>query len=544
MEAVLGKYPKSVLEGREKKQTALEKSAVFLHSCLKVKTVEVTKYLEEIKPGKGLEWPLMGESSAGNWSDFNAFELLGQLQSYGYASDILEQTTVRRNGSILTVLTIPDVADFDEEGIGKILRDLRLPADAVSHQLQELRGTHDYWQAAYRDYADFGESENLFSHNDIRQSNPELEGFLNHVLPPKLREPDSLVVIPFWDYLEFLLSQNWQSPEENQKFANYLMVKFLLHLKKSTNPICLETTLERMHLAYDYVFYENFYVPQGRAINRDLSQLNKIISKSFHWTLHENRLNISSQQIEAIRQMLSKITLNIGNLPENLGSTTLEKFYALLPDLDINNFYANDLKLMQHRTLEPIICPATMDCNPKLATAPKYLPEQDLLIIPFASLHHPIYEANMDPLFQLSSLGFLLAHEFTHNIDPNGLITDDTYGHLFTTIMDHPNIKASIQCLKAQQPSSNEVSETIADLVAARLTYRSYLRDYNRQPNFSALPWRQLFFLNLGQMLCSKPLSNNGRRLNHIAMNMAAFSRAFQCPLGSKMNPEIKCRFY
>ncbi|XP_073821632.1 phosphate-regulating neutral endopeptidase PHEX-like [Musca autumnalis] len=545
MEALLKKYPKSQVEGKQGDLSALEKASVYLHSCLKIKTVELGKYLEEIKPGKGLEWPLLSTNHSGNWSEFNPFSLLGQLQSYGFATNILEQTSVRRNGSILTIVTIPDAKEFDVKAVEKILRDLKIPENVISHQMEELRSTHDYWRAAYNDYADYGESENLFSYDDIKQSNPELDIFLEHVMPPTLREKDSLVLIPFWDYVEFLMSRHWNRPEENQKFCNYLMVKFLLYLKNNVNSICLETTQERMHMAYNYHYYEEFYLPQGRIINKDIVELNKLIHKSLVRIIQENRLNMTGEQLQAIRRMLAKVTLNIGNLPEYINAQELDKFYARISELDINNFYANDLKLMQHRTLEAITCPATMDCNQKLAIIPSYLPEQDLLDLPFASLHSPIYQMNMDPLFTLSSLGFLLAHEFSHNIDTSGLTYDASYGHLFENIMEQPSVKASLDCFKNQQPSATiDVNESIADFVAARTAYRSYIREYNSQPNFSQLPWRQLFFLNLGQMLCSKPLSKNGQRLNQIAMNMGAFSKAFHCPLGSKMNPENKCTFY
>ncbi|XP_061388602.1 neprilysin-2-like [Musca vetustissima] len=538
-------------EVEEEKQTALEKAAVYLHSCLKIKTAEVVKYLNEIVPGEGLQWPLLNESDRGNWSNFKPFELLGKLHSYGFTSEILEQTTVWRNGSIWTVITIPDPSEFDERGVEKILQDLKLPADVGRHQLQELRSTHDYWQAAYADYADFGESENLFSHQDIQQSNPELWGFLEIILPEKLRDTDALVVLPFWDYIEFLSNRQWNNAKENQKFCNYLMVRFLLHLKRTSNTICLETVQERMHLAYNYLYYQEFYLPQGREISKDIADLNKIIYKSFVRLVQENRLNMSGEQLQAIRKMLANITLNIGNLPEGITLNEVEKFYDILPNLDMGNFYANDLMVMRHRNLEPIICPTTMDCGQKLATSPRYLPEQDLLVIPFASLHSPIYERHIDPLFTISSLGFLLAHELSHSIDSLGLIADDTFGHLFENIMEQQEIKESINCIKQQQHSTVEISETLADLVAVRIAYRSYIREYNRQPQFTSttttnpIPWRQLFFLNLGQMLCSQPLSRNvGQRLNQIAMNSPAFSKAFQCSDDSRMNAKQKCRFF
>ncbi|XP_075150107.1 endothelin-converting enzyme-like 1 [Haematobia irritans] len=548
MELIMRKYPERKIIG-EAKQTILDKAALYMHSCLKEKNLNVLKYLEEIKPGPGLEWPLLGNSSLkGNWSEFDAFAFMGKLHSYGFNTDIIEQLTFRDNGNVLTVLTIPDAEDLDVEAMQLILQQMKIPSANIPRQLDELQKTHDYWVAAYKDYGDYGESENFFTYEDIKRDTPQLNTFLDYVIPKDRREPDSLVAIPFWDYMQFLLQRHWQ-PYENEKFCNYLMMKFLLFLKEANGPGCLISSQQRMHLAFDYLYYRHVYAKEVREINQDLANLTKIIHKTLLAIVYENHLNFNDSQVKAIRNILANVSINIGNLPENINLDSLEEFYRSVPLLNISNFYANDLALMKNRVLETWSCPDTMSCVEDLKSTPHNFFNSDLLVIPFASLRPPLYQRNLHPLLLLSSLGSLLAHELTHSIDSTTLKTDSLYDSLFANILQTPKVQEAMACMKFTK-SNRHMDERIADLMGARVAFKAYSEIYNNtQPSFSAHPWNQLFFLSLGQIYCSnKPHVNKpgsqGMRLNQIAMNMDSFSEAFNCSSSSKMNPLKKCRFY
>uniref|UniRef100_A0A1I8NXJ9 Peptidase M13 N-terminal domain-containing protein n=1 Tax=Stomoxys calcitrans TaxID=35570 RepID=A0A1I8NXJ9_STOCA len=549
MDLVVRKYPEERLKNKQT-QKALDKAAIYLHSCLKERSFDVWKYLDEVKPGPGLEWPLLAkDNQTGDWSQFDPFALMGRLHSYGLNTAIMEQLTVRDNGSVLTVLTIPDARDFEREAIDNLLLDLKLPQDVRLRQLDELHQTHDYWEAAFKDYADYGESENFFSYDDMKQDNPQMNRFLDYVIPPERREGNALVAIPFWDYISFLLARHWQ-PYENQKFCNYLMVKFLLHLKEATASGCLTTTQQRMHLAIDYLYYRHYYGPQARQVNQHLSGLTRIIHKQLLVNVRENHLNFSSEQVRAIRSILGNIAINIGNLPERVNLSAIEDFYRFLPVFNLSNFYANDLAMMKHRMLESWNCPSSMSCEEDIKSVPHNYFENDLLIIPFAALQLPLYDRQLDPLLLLSSLGTLMTHEFTHSIDVETLPRNVDYSTLFASVLQQADVKESLSCMQHQH-ATDSINERIADLIGARVAYGAYVSEHqqSQQPSFASIPWKKLFFLNMAQIFCANSADveiaqAQAMRLNQIAKNLEVFAEAFDCPVGSKMNPLRKCRFY
>jgi len=103
------------------------------------------------------------------------------------------------------------------------------------------------------------------------------------------------------------------------------------------------------------------------------------------------------------------------------------------------------------------------------------------------------------------------------------------------------------------------LGENIADNGGVRAAYTAYHSWVARNgaeyqlPGLEAEP-DKLFFLGYAQVWCqntrpdyaklvalSDPHSPSKYRVNAVAMNSKEFSAAYQCPVGSKMNPAAKC---
>lgn len=94
--------------------------------------------------------------------------------------------------------------------------------------------------------------------------------------------------------------------------------------------------------------------------------------------------------------------------------------------------------------------------------------------------------------------------------------------------------------------------ENIADNVGIQVAYDAFLRiqepsDEEKRLFFSAYAsdWCQISTVeNAKQLLADDPHSPAEARVNVPLSNFPAFSEAFNCPVGSRMNPPEKCQLY
>ncbi|OTF72414.1 hypothetical protein BLA29_009959 [Euroglyphus maynei] len=109
---------------------------------------------------------------------------------------------------------------------------------------------------------------------------------------------------------------------------------------------------------------------------------------------------------------------------------------------------------------------------------------------------------------------------------------------------------------------NNTLGENIADNGGLRQAYYAFRSQQQRDPkranqilaHLSEFGPEQLFFLANAQIWCTRYRSQSlwsiihrdphvpaRYRVNVPASNLPAFARAFNCPLGSRMNPHRKC---
>lgn len=167
---------------------------------------------------------------------------------------------------------------------------------------------------------------------------------------------------------------------------------------------------------------------------------------------------------------------------------------------------------------------------------------------------------------QYSHLSYQIAHEIASFFSPKYskefISRDNEYWSEFVTIsLGDPQI-ARTENLYELEMAKDDVSLSIdsrfSDDSALRIASESYKHfRYTDLP----FPWvgdgndtLPLFYLSFGQQFCrverrharlaikvheSKVLENYFR-LNSMIMNSVEFAEAFKCPVGSKMNPEVK----
>ncbi|XP_055347291.1 endothelin-converting enzyme 1-like isoform X2 [Paramacrobiotus metropolitanus] len=191
-------------------------------------------------------------------------------------------------------------------------------------------------------------------------------------------------------------------------------------------------------------------------------------------------------------------------------------------------------------------------------------PNSNYIVISAATLQPPMFYAiNMD-IFNYARLGFVIAHELTHALDIGDMewgkdgkpfnwwtnATLSNYNARKYTLVDFYN---NIPTKNDSVDGRHTLIENAADNGGYRAAYLAFSNFKRRTgyriklPGLEALDEDQLFWLIGAQTWCTRnPGSIDGVhapfrfRVMGSYMNSADFNAAYNCPLGSPMNPRIK----
>ncbi|XP_066251492.1 endothelin-converting enzyme 1-like [Euwallacea similis] len=202
------------------------------------------------------------------------------------------------------------------------------------------------------------------------------------------------------------------------------------------------------------------------------------------------------------------------------------------------------------------------------------------IIFPLAMLH-PIFFQGNTSLLDYSRIGMIISHEITHGFDYQGyLYNEDGVMQPWWSNETTANFRNLSQCFVEQYSKyvipeingtlsgSGSLNENVADNGGLRNAFKTF---QNLLPNFSSkyvisstkqFSAEQLFFVGYGTMWCSAESdaylvslqqscltssschARASMRVNGVLSNMDSFAEAFECPVGSPMNPEEKCKLW
>uniref|UniRef100_A0A8D3CHH7 Membrane metallo-endopeptidase-like 1 n=1 Tax=Scophthalmus maximus TaxID=52904 RepID=A0A8D3CHH7_SCOMX len=224
---------------------------------------------------------------------------------------------------------------------------------------------------------------------------------------------------------------------------------------------------------------------------------------------------------------------------------------------------------------EPKCC-----CNPGSAPPPRIVFSLPLFnvcpVFPAGILQPPFFSKHQHQALNFGGIGMVIGHEVTHGFDDNGRNFDKD-GNMLNWWSNYSaeHFKEQSQCMVQQYGNFNwklaggqnvsgisTLGENIADNGGVRQAYKAYLKWVEMEGQEPCLPGldldhKQLFFLNFAQVWCgayrpeyaSQSIKTDSHspleyRVLGSLQNFEAFSEAFQCPKGSTMNPELKCRVW
>ncbi|XP_057322411.1 endothelin-converting enzyme homolog [Microplitis mediator] len=292
--------------------------------------------------------------------------------------------------------------------------------------------------------------------------------------------------------------------------------------------------------------------------------------KNLNWMDSETR-KLAEEKANAITDM-------IGFPAFILSASELDERYQ---DLNIkdNEYFLNNIRINKYtlkKNLEKLDQPVnktTWIMTPPTVNA-YYTPTKNQIVFPAGILQSPFYAMDNPASLNYGGIGVVMGHELTHAFDDQGR-EYDLNGNLnkWWNNATIQRFKTQTECF-VQQYGNYEIEnhhingrqtlgENIADNGGLKAAYHAYLnapKSYHDQlplPGLSSLNHRQLFFINFAQVWCSAITSESLNlqiekdshcppkfRVIGPLSNFPEFSREFNCPRGSHMNPDVKCEVW
>ncbi|XP_039912947.1 kell blood group glycoprotein isoform X2 [Hirundo rustica] len=185
-----------------------------------------------------------------------------------------------------------------------------------------------------------------------------------------------------------------------------------------------------------------------------------------------------------------------------------------------------------------------------------------VVVLPAGMFRRPFFHVEFPSAVNFGAIGVFMAHEILHSF----------YGYVLPGGCPACNkgaLQRSIDCLVEQYESYNSnvngtftLLENTADTGGLAVAYQAYKNWLKKHKEEKILPkiglsHDQLFYLSFAHAMCgyqdpeklqsslsTDPHSPLPLRVSGPVSNSQDFSKSFQCPSGSPMNPDTKCRIW
>ncbi|KAK4871970.1 hypothetical protein RN001_016094 [Aquatica leii] len=337
---------------------------------------------------------------------------------------------------------------------------------------------------------------------------------------------------------------------------------------------CVSSVNANFGMVLSYLYIRSY--TSNLNVNKVLQMLHDI-KNAFEGSLH-NLEWMDEVTREKMLIKLQAIRAFVGYPGWIMNATELDKHYnqAHVIEDELFETYLNLTNASIKRNLESLR--KTPDRNRWVGTATTvnafYSATLNSVTFPAAILNPPFY-GNGIAAIDYGSIGAIMGHEITHGFDDQGRRYDE-HGNLkqwwsLTTLEHYYN---KVKCIIEQYNNYsmpelgqtfpvhgyNTQGENIADNGGLRAAFDGYKQHRlkttlpQKLPGLSHLTGEQLFFLGFAQIWCGNSTvealkakiitgehSPNRIRVLGTLKNSEEFSNAWNCPVGSDMNPKKKC---
>ncbi|KAH7716178.1 Protein NEP-1 [Aphelenchoides avenae] len=300
------------------------------------------------------------------------------------------------------------------------------------------------------------------------------------------------------------------------------------------------------------------------------------VHDAFQEMLLENTWMDEATKLEALKKLATS-KLHVGYMDNIFNDTKLRKDYAqltILPNMSFSKMVMNAIGWSVKQNLLQLLEPVEINFD-SFSVNGFYYALGNAIVVTAGMLQGAFYNESLPMAMNYGSIGSVIAHEVTHGYDTTGRLHDEK-GNVRDWWRNETarNFIEKKQCFIDQydnvvDPDGHGLhvngeltqSENIADNGGIRAAFKAMLRAQQDNPapepevpGLEQYSPKQLFFLNYAYSWCSKQreesavynlLNDNHAppqsRVNVVLGNMPQFAEAFNCPLGSQMNPVKKC---
>ncbi|XP_064465250.1 neprilysin-1-like [Ornithodoros turicata] len=188
------------------------------------------------------------------------------------------------------------------------------------------------------------------------------------------------------------------------------------------------------------------------------------------------------------------------------------------------------------------------------------LAQYNAIVIPAPFMYAPFFIFHGPPEVNYAGLGTTIGHEIMHNYDNERMFSDNsTEGVTKNSLAAYKKLVGCLQSVIHKAPRARTFEEREKEYLADALGIQSVERAWRKAAESTSVTLGyvrgftrdQLFYVSYAIKWCGIPSLNVFKthpdldeRCNVQLMNSDHFSRVFNCPPGSPMNPSEKCRFW
>ncbi|XP_031550822.1 endothelin-converting enzyme 1-like [Actinia tenebrosa] len=256
------------------------------------------------------------------------------------------------------------------------------------------------------------------------------------------------------------------------------------------------------------------------------------------------------------------------------------KLADLYKKMDVRNdtYFRNYLsidKIDKKKTFEKMGNPVnkeSWEMSPTTVNA-LYKSTSNSIDIPAGILQKPFFSETYTNSLNFGGIGSIIGHEMTHGFDNLGR-TYNQKGNLkkWWSNSSIENFERLAKCFVDQYSNftyegtnlngETVLGEVIADNGGVEISFKAYklwVKAHGQEPMLPGinLSHEQMFFLSYAQIFCASYSKGsaarmisyarhpiNPLRVKGVMVNSHEFSRAYNCPVGSPMNPAKKCKIW
>ncbi|KAH8233954.1 hypothetical protein KR032_004853, partial [Drosophila birchii] len=524
-------------------------------------------YLQLVSPDFDLPWPQF-TPPGDEWPKerFQWLITLARLRRFGFEKFILPMDFVIHENDTsqvivsfgsLPIVTIPEVSDTES-----LLISLKVPrqkASLLASNITDLEYDLQKLTDSVISDLEFMTTEEL-----EKRTNISIGKFLEIVLGSSIDSSLKLEVLDI-KYLEGL--RNVIDKYDSEIVATHLMVGFIRYLQSidgsesnGDSVKCAAAVGVLMKPASEFIYKNRHFEAEELQRNvEEVQRLFKILSNTFMARLENNRLNLTSQEVQHLREKLGNMTVRVGILPNVEDQRCfVTNFYSDL-NLNINlDFAEAQLRVLEHlnrKSFEQLDRKVPrgkefflFNTQLNAETEVTFYAANNIIVLPYINLQEPYFSPDMHDVFKLSHLGNFLAGGILLSFHPYYL-SFDSLGNNSTLLGNFGENQGYIDgtsCLNRTE--TRAMDSRVIGVLALELIYDSFFgKDSTlskEQPCFFKIPLEQLFLLNFSQLLIGNFYTYgdpNNVTLHASISNLKAFGKVFNCPANATLNPPEKC---